>query len=468
MYVIVVKKGEKMPFRLKKYSFTYSNAILFVSLTAYFNIKSHKITMAKRLLYISLLLLFVSCAQSNKQSNKVSQSLETAAKETEPNYQLSKEETNFVSNSNTFSLKLFQLLSNKKSKGSVTFSPMAVIYSLNMLNNGADGKTQEVISKALGYSTKDLETINALDRKMLIGQRKENANTKDDSQGYMITANFLTLHEQTKVLPDFQEALEHFYFTNIINAANTPQGREKANKLCKTITKGQIQTLPVKFTGLRAAQLINAVTLKATWTSPFDKNETKPMPFYTEDGKTKQIDMMKNFDSKKVYQGYTGKDYQVLRMPLENGFQMYAILPLKKNKLQDIIRTLTVKELQKISQSTKVYDYIDILFPRFNTSLNIPMKQLYGEMGLGSLFSSEADFSKMSSQPLVIDDVFQQISLNINENGVSAKAVQVTQIEALSAIVKPTEFTFKADHPFLYYILDKYNNICFMGQYMGN
>ena len=127
MYVIVVKKGEKMPFRLKKYSFTYSNAILFVSLTAYFNIKSHKITMAKRLLYISLLLLFVSCAQSNKQSNKVSQSLETAAKETEPNYQLSKEETNFVSNSNTFSLKLFQLLSNKKSKGSVTFSPMAVI-----------------------------------------------------------------------------------------------------------------------------------------------------------------------------------------------------------------------------------------------------------------------------------------------------------------------------------------------------
>ena len=89
-------------------------------------------------------------------------------------------------------------------------------------------------------------------------------------------------------------------------------------------------------------------------------------------------------------------------------------------------------------------------------------------MGLGSLFSSEADFSKMSSQSLVIDDVFQQISLNINENGVSAKAVQVTQIEALSGTVQPTRFTFKADHPFLYYILDRYNNICFMGQYMGN
>ena len=192
------------------------------------------------------------------------------------------------------------------------------------------------------------------------------------------------------------------------------------------------------------------------------------MPFYTEDGKTKQIDMMQNYDTKQVYQGYMGKDYQVLHMPLENGFSVYAVLPLKKNNLQDIIRTLTIKDLQKISQSTKVYDYVNILFPRFTTSLNIPMKQLYGEMGLGSLFSSEADFSKMSSQSLVIDDVFQQISLNINENGVSAKAVQVTQIEALSGTVQPTRFTFKADHPFLYYILDRYNNICFMGQYMGN
>jgi serine proteinase inhibitor len=420
--------------------------------------------MTKRLLYFPILLLLVSCIQSNK----TPQTLAKAAEKAEPDYQLTEEETKFVSASNTFSLKLFQLLSSKKSKESVALSPMAVIYSLNMLNNGANGRTQEIISKSLGYSAKDLESINSLNRKMLIGQRMEKTNEHNESQGYMITANFLTLHEQTKILPDFQEALEHYYFTNIIDSANTPNGKEKANKLCKTITKGHIQTLPIKFTSLSAAQLINAVTLKATWTSPFDKNETKPMPFYTEDGKTKQIDMMQNYDTKQVYQGYMGKDYQVLHMPLENGFSVYAVLPLKKNNLQDIIRTLTIKDLQKISQSTKVYDYVNILFPRFTTSLNIPMKQLYGEMGLGSLFSSEADFSKMSSQSLVIDDVFQQISLNINENGVSAKAVQVTQIEALSGTVQPTRFTFKADHPFLYYILDRYNNICFMGQYMGN
>ena len=104
--------------------------------------------------------------------------------------------------------------------------------------------------------------------------------------------------------------------------------------------------------------------------------------------------MMRNYDTMQKYQGYTTKDYQVLRMPLENGFSLYAVLPLKKNNLQDVIRKLTIKELHKISQNTKAYDYVNVLFPRFTISANIPMKQLYGEMGLGNLFSREADFGK--------------------------------------------------------------------------
>ena len=434
--------------------------------------------MTKKLLYVPILLLLVCCTQSKKTLHileKTAQktttssqlTLEDAAKKAKPDYVLSEEETKFVSSSNTFSLKLFQLLAKKNSKESIVLSPMAVIYSLDMINNGANGKTQEVISKALGYTADDLDAINSLNRTMLIGQRKEETNVDNESMGYMITANFLMLHEQTKLLPDFQEALEHYYFTNIIDSANTPKGKESANKLCKTITKGEIQSLPINLTGPRAAQLINAVTLKTAWSLPFDKDITKPMPFFTEDGKSKQVNMMRNYDTMQKYQGYTTKDYQVLRMPLENGFSFYAVLPLKKNNLQDIIRKLTIKELHKISQNTKAYDYVNVLFPRFTISANIPMKQLYGEMGLGNLFSREADFGKMSTQPLAVDDVFQQINMNINEEGISAKAIQVMLFAKLSAMDSSSTFTFKADHPFLYYILDKYNNICFIGKYMG-
>ena len=182
--------------------------------------------MTKKLLYVPILLLLVCCTQSKKtlhildkiapKTTTSSQlTLEDAAKKTKPDYVLSEEETKFVSSSNTFSLKLFQLLANKNSKESIVLSPMAVVYSLDMINNGANGKTQEVILKALGYTADDLDAINSLNRTMLIGQRKEETNVNNESMGYMITANFLMLHEQTKLLPDFQEALEHYYFTKV-------------------------------------------------------------------------------------------------------------------------------------------------------------------------------------------------------------------------------------------------------------
>lgn len=231
--------------------------------------------MAKKLLFLPILLLLVCCTQSKKALQKLEQTakeattglqptLEDAAKKADPDYQLSKEEERLVSSSNAFSLKLFQLLANKKGKESVALSPMAVIYSLNMLNNGANGKTQAVISKALGYTADDLDDINSLSRTMLIGQRKGGIDEQNDSSGYMITANFLILNGQTKLLPDFQEVLEHDYFTNIIDEGNTPKGKERANKLCKTITKGDITNLPINLTGPRAAQLFNAVTLKTS------------------------------------------------------------------------------------------------------------------------------------------------------------------------------------------------------------
>ncbi|MFC2439174.1 MAG: serpin family protein [Prevotella melaninogenica] len=182
--------------------------------------------MTRKLLYVPILLLLVCCTQSKKalhilentakEATTSSQlTLEDTAKKAKLDYVLSEEETKFVSSSNMFSLKLFQLLANKNSKESIVLSPMAVVYSLDMINNGANGKTQEVISKALGYTADDLDAINSLNRTMLIGQRKEETNVNNESMGYMITANFLMLHEQTKLLPDFQEALEHYYFTKV-------------------------------------------------------------------------------------------------------------------------------------------------------------------------------------------------------------------------------------------------------------
>ena len=84
--------------------------------------------MAKKLLFLPILLLLVCCTQSKKALQKLEQTakeattslqptLEDAAKKADPDYQLSEKEEGLVSSSNAFSLKLFQLLANKKGEG---------------------------------------------------------------------------------------------------------------------------------------------------------------------------------------------------------------------------------------------------------------------------------------------------------------------------------------------------------------
>ena len=191
---------------------------LFVSLMSSFLNLNMRNAMAKKLLFLPILLLLVCCTQSKKALQKLEQTakeattslqptLEDAAKKADPDYNCLRKRRGWCRSSNAFSLKLFQLLANKKGKESVALSPMAVIYSLNMLNNGANGKTQAVISKALGYTADDLEDINSLNRTMLIGQRKGGIDEQNDSSGYMIYGQFPNTEWASKAFTRFSRGL---------------------------------------------------------------------------------------------------------------------------------------------------------------------------------------------------------------------------------------------------------------------
>lgn len=100
--------------------------------------------MTTKLFNLAFLLLFTSCINTSQ----TAKTLEEAAEEEDiPDYTLSKEEYEIISSSNAFGLKLFQQLSNKEEEKSIVFSPTAVIYSLNMLNNGAAGKTKQALDR---------------------------------------------------------------------------------------------------------------------------------------------------------------------------------------------------------------------------------------------------------------------------------------------------------------------------------
>src|SRR3712207_6619912 len=109
--------------------------------------------MMKKTLFFFILIGLAACSSLEKQS------LKEAAAEAEVNYRLTAAEQNIIRKNNDFGLRLFKLSTDRANFSNVVLSPMGVIYSLNMLNNGATAHTRQEIYKALGYDKADEELL---------------------------------------------------------------------------------------------------------------------------------------------------------------------------------------------------------------------------------------------------------------------------------------------------------------------
>ena len=53
---------------------------------------------------------------------------------------------------NDFSIKLLKQLAAQNEDENIMFSPLGIVYSLEILSNGADGETKQLIQQTLGLS----------------------------------------------------------------------------------------------------------------------------------------------------------------------------------------------------------------------------------------------------------------------------------------------------------------------------
>ncbi len=76
-------------------------------------------------------------------------------------------------------------------------------------------------------------------------------------------------------------------------------------------------------------------------------------------------------------------------------------------------------------------------------------------MGLNAPFNQGADFSSMTTSSVFISDVIHSAVLEVDESGVTAAAVTILIFLESAAMEPPSLTLFKADHPFMFYIVDK-------------
>jgi serpin B len=144
---------------------------------------------------------------------------------------------------------------------------------------------------------------------------------------------------------------------------------------------------------------------------------------------------------------------------------MAVVLPNKGVAMQAVLKDLSSVGFQNFWKdlSTAYPQEVRVSFPKFKIKGDYDLVPSFKSLGLTDAFDTDANFSKISSQGVLIDQIKHKAVVEVDETGTVAAAVTAVSV-ALSGM--PEEpLSFKVDRPFLFFLVDnETGTILFMGR----
>lgn len=196
------------------------------------------------------------------------------------------------------------------------------------------------------------------------------------------------------------------------------------------------------------AALMGAMYLRDSWSDRFE--EDTPRMFQPDLGDAVMADFMLGWDN---YDVLDSEGALTLSKDLTSGCRMYMTLPPTGCSLRDYVASGSA--WRNISsniagKSTEPYRECKVYLPRFElTSDGVDLKRFLMETGVTRLFEPGADFSLISPDDLMVDDVIQSTRLKIDEEGLEGASYVIMCVCAGALpedAPEPREIVF--DRPF--------------------
>jgi len=104
---------------------------------------------------------------------------------------------------------------------------------------------------------------------------------------------------------------------------------------------------------------------------------------------------------------------------------------------------------------------VHVTIPKFKIETSYSLKKPLMALGMKEVFTPEADLSRIDGKKdLYVSEVLHKAYIEVNEEGSEAAAVTaIVIVETSSVVVKPEFETFRADHPFVFFIRDNRNGM---------
>ena len=400
------------------------------------------------------------------------ETVEEVAANTDVSYETSESEREIIHATNYFSFRLFQSVAANSQGKDILISPLGVVYSLDLISNGAGGHTKQLLKQQLGTSKFNQDDINALRRKMMLCHAKVVEDDLGYKSAFLKSSNLFLYHDNGQnINQDFINAIGHNYFADCMPFVEQNDAQQIVDKWNKDTNQGLIKDIMIN--EISDNLIINTLLFKASWTNEFEN--TKPDTFYVAKDKVSMVNMMRLTDEDRSLRYMQNEQYAMLRMPYDiripfvGCFYMDVLLPNENLSVDNLIQQLDMNQYEKSTRRLDKYDIIKVRFPKFQVKSSIDLNSMLAAIGLSELFSENADLSQMSDAPLYLNKMMQDVEIEVDEKGTLAQAVTITDLASLSEDVrkKNTRAEFYANRPFIYFIRDYFGSICFAGVYRG-
>jgi len=216
-------------------------------------------------------------------------------------------------------------------------------------------------------------------------------------------------------------------------------------------TEGLIPTLvsPDFFSPFTKLVLVNALYMKAAWSTPFNVDATSDEPFTLPDGTTATVPMMHGGDTYGLV--YQGDDFVAVNLPYAyDELSMTLIVP-KDGKFDAVQDGLGQGMLDAIDAGGTTTLYT-VAMPRFTAETSTDLRAaMEGGMGVQGVY----DVVGLDGigPDLALSAAVHAVKVVVDENGTEAAAATALGVFGTSAPTDPP-VAIRADRPFLYVIRD--------------
>ncbi|XP_064316219.1 serpin A3-1 [Phalacrocorax carbo] len=336
----------------------------------------------------------------------------------------------------------------KETDKNVFFSPMSISTAFVVLAVGAKSTTLSQIFEGLGFDGltetrvhdihesfhKVLAVLNCTDVNIILNI----GNALFTAIGYEPEESFL---QNTKQFYDAE------FFSS--NFQKPEEAKKQINRYVKEKTKGKIPELIDHLDASTVLVLVNYIYFKAAWEKSFDPLHTYEDDFFVNTNISVRVNMMQR-DSD--YDSYYDQDLscEVVELPYQGTARALLILP-DDGKMKQVEHALSKETVCKWDNKL-VSRRLDLHLPKTSISGSYDVKNLFKEMGITEVFSSNADLSGISgSRNLQVSQAIHKALLEFDEAG--TEAAGATGI-VLNRVLLPSA-TIKFNRPFIILISDK-------------